>query len=114
MPSDKRTGNARGKTAGISRRDLVMRVAAGAGGLALAGRVSSAFAQATDVIKIGFVSPADRAAWRLRRRRPLRARSRAQGIGQRTDGRRQEVQGRDHRSGFAVRPGARQPIGARR
>ena len=57
MPSNKRTGNANGNTAGISRRDLVTRVAAGAGGLALAGRLSPAFAQASDVIKIGFVSP---------------------------------------------------------
>ena len=57
MPSNRRTGNASGKTAGISRRDLVKRVAAGAGGLALAGRLSPAFAQASDVIKIGFVSP---------------------------------------------------------
>ena len=41
----------------FSRRDFVKRAAAGAGGLALAGKVTSAFAQASDVIKIGFVSP---------------------------------------------------------
>ena len=41
----------------MSRRDFVKRAAAGAGGLALAGKVPSAFAQANDVIKIGFVSP---------------------------------------------------------
>jgi branched-chain amino acid transport system substrate-binding protein len=43
--------------ASVSRRDFVKRAAAGAGGLALAGTISSAFAQAGDVIKIGFVSP---------------------------------------------------------
>src|ERR1700677_395968 len=43
--------------ASVSRRDFVKRAAAGAGGLALAGTMSSAFAQAGDVIKIGFVSP---------------------------------------------------------
>jgi branched-chain amino acid transport system substrate-binding protein len=41
----------------VSRRDFVKRAAAGAGGLVLAGNASSAFAQATDVIKIGFISP---------------------------------------------------------
>jgi branched-chain amino acid transport system substrate-binding protein len=44
-------------SANVSRRDFVKRAAAGAGGLALAGNMSSAFAQASDVIKIGFVSP---------------------------------------------------------
>jgi len=43
--------------AGVSRRDFVKRAAAGAGGLALAGKVSSAFAQGTETLKIGFVSP---------------------------------------------------------
>jgi branched-chain amino acid transport system substrate-binding protein len=60
MPSSKRTGT---KTtfdraaASVSRREFVKRAAAGAGSLALAGNMSSAFAQAGDVIKIGFVSP---------------------------------------------------------
>ena len=43
--------------AGLSRRDFVTRVAAGAGGLAFAGGMPSAFAQGGDLIKIGFVSP---------------------------------------------------------
>ncbi|HTV31421.1 MAG TPA: ABC transporter substrate-binding protein [Xanthobacteraceae bacterium] len=42
---------------GVSRRDFVKRAAVGAGGLAIASRIPSAFAQASDVIKIGFVSP---------------------------------------------------------
>jgi branched-chain amino acid transport system substrate-binding protein len=64
MPSSKRTDNqnTNQKTlgvadTGVSRRDFVKRAAAGASGLALAGKVSSAFAQASDLIKIGFVSP---------------------------------------------------------
>jgi branched-chain amino acid transport system substrate-binding protein len=64
MPSSKSTGNRNtnqkpfGATAGgVSRREFVKQAAAGAGGLALAGSMSSAFAQASDVIKIGFVSP---------------------------------------------------------
>ncbi len=43
--------------AGVSRRDFVKSAAVGAGGLALAGRVSSAFAKGGETIKIGFVSP---------------------------------------------------------
>jgi branched-chain amino acid transport system substrate-binding protein len=60
MPSKKRnasppsSGSARRR---LSRRDFVKQAAAGAGTLAFAGSVSTAFAQATDVIKIGFVSP---------------------------------------------------------
>jgi len=42
---------------GLSRREFVKQAAAGAGSLAFAGSVSTAFAQAADVIKIGFVSP---------------------------------------------------------
>jgi branched-chain amino acid transport system substrate-binding protein len=42
---------------GVSRRDFVKHAAAGAGGLVLSGSVSSVFAQASDVIKVGFVSP---------------------------------------------------------
>ncbi len=64
MPSSKQTDNQtvnpkRLDTAGsaVSRREFVKRAAAGAGGLAIAGGMSSAFAQASDVIKIGFVSP---------------------------------------------------------
>jgi branched-chain amino acid transport system substrate-binding protein len=62
MPSRKQTSNQRKvqKTfdvVGVSRRDFVKRAAAGAGGFALAGHVSSVFAQASDTIKIGFVSP---------------------------------------------------------
>ena len=60
MPSSKQTENQKTlgvSDAGVSRRDFVKRAAAGAGGLALAGKVPSAFAQANDVIKIGFVSP---------------------------------------------------------
>jgi branched-chain amino acid transport system substrate-binding protein len=64
MPSSKRTEIQRPaptahrpETRGVSRRDFVKRVSAGIGGVALAGRVSSAFAQAADVIKIGFISP---------------------------------------------------------
>jgi branched-chain amino acid transport system substrate-binding protein len=64
MPSSKSTGNRNtnqkpfGAAAGsVSRREFVKHAAAGAGGLALAGSMSSAFAQASDVIKIGFVSP---------------------------------------------------------
>jgi branched-chain amino acid transport system substrate-binding protein len=45
------------KIAGVSRRDFVKRAAAGASGIALAGKMSAAFAQASDIIKIGFVSP---------------------------------------------------------
>jgi branched-chain amino acid transport system substrate-binding protein len=60
MPSNKRTQDRKllgASGIGVSRRDFVKRAAASAGGLALAGRASSAFAQASDVIKIGFVSP---------------------------------------------------------
>jgi len=60
MPSKKRNTNkpASGVAPlGVSRRDFVKRAAAGAGGIAFAGRISTAFAQAADVIKIGFVSP---------------------------------------------------------
>ncbi len=62
MPSDKRTQTAIQKPLGataasVSRREFVKRAAAGAGGVALAGRMSTAFAQASDLIKIGFVSP---------------------------------------------------------
>ncbi len=62
MASSKRTGNTKQKpsgvtTGGVSRREFVKRAAAGAGGLALSGSMSSAFAQASDTIKIGFVSP---------------------------------------------------------
>jgi branched-chain amino acid transport system substrate-binding protein len=47
------------RAVGVSRRDFVRHVAAGAGGVVLAnkGGITSAFAQASDVIKIGFVSP---------------------------------------------------------
>jgi branched-chain amino acid transport system substrate-binding protein len=60
MPSNKRTETQKTfdiASANVSRRDFVKRAAAGAGGLALAGNMSSAFAQAGDVIKVGFVSP---------------------------------------------------------
>lgn len=60
MPSNERTENQQSeqKSLGaVSRRDFVKRAAAGAGGLALAGKVAPAFAQSSDVIKIGFVSP---------------------------------------------------------
>jgi branched-chain amino acid transport system substrate-binding protein len=60
MRSNKRTETQKTfdiASANVSRRDFVKRAAAGAGGLALAGNMSSAFAQASDVIKIGFVSP---------------------------------------------------------
>ncbi len=60
MPSKKRntTNPSSGTTPrGVSRRDFVKTAAAGAGGIAFAGRISTAFAQAADVIKIGFVSP---------------------------------------------------------
>jgi branched-chain amino acid transport system substrate-binding protein len=57
MRSNKRHEIIGQKTAGVSRRDFVKRAAAGAGGLALAGQMTSAFAQASDLIKIGFVSP---------------------------------------------------------
>ena len=61
MPSRKQTSNQNGERtifdADVSRRDFVKRAVAGASGLALAGTVSSAFAQATDTLKIGFVSP---------------------------------------------------------
>ena len=45
--------------AGVSRRGFVRQVAAGAGGIVLANKsgITSAFAQASDVIKVGFVSP---------------------------------------------------------
>src|SRR5580700_15650 len=42
---------------GVSRRDFVKHATVGAGGLVLSGSGSSVFAQASDVIKIGFVSP---------------------------------------------------------
>lgn len=54
MPSNKRTEDQAKTIAGVSRRDFVKR---GAGGLALGTKTTSAFAQASDVIKIGFVSP---------------------------------------------------------
>ncbi|MDE1973377.1 MAG: ABC transporter substrate-binding protein, partial [Hyphomicrobiales bacterium] len=63
MPSSKRTQNVNRKlhrvasAVGLSRRDFVKRAAAGAGGLALAGKVTAAFADASDVIRIGFISP---------------------------------------------------------
>ena len=57
MPSKKRTRNWTTGALSLSRRDFVKRVAAGAGGLAIAGKASSAFAQAADTLKIGFVSP---------------------------------------------------------
>jgi branched-chain amino acid transport system substrate-binding protein len=64
MQSSKRIGNQQsnyGRTAAttrkVSRREFVGGTAAGAGALVLAGKVPAAFAQASDVIKIGFVSP---------------------------------------------------------
>ncbi len=57
MPSKKWKQSQMTSLPGLSRRDFVKRAAAGAGGLALAGNMSSAFAQAADTIKIGFVSP---------------------------------------------------------
>ncbi len=60
MQSNKRTGSRQMMDAarrGVSRRDFVKRAAAGAGALAFAGKASSAVAQASDVLKIGFVSP---------------------------------------------------------
>lgn len=64
MPASKRTGNQQpncrmiGAAAGnVSRREFVRRTATGAGALALASKVPAAFAQASDVIRIGFVSP---------------------------------------------------------
>jgi branched-chain amino acid transport system substrate-binding protein len=60
MPSKKRNGSQQSSPAArrrISRREFVKQAAAGAGTLAFAGSVTTAFAQAADVIKIGFVSP---------------------------------------------------------
>ncbi|HTZ02880.1 MAG TPA: ABC transporter substrate-binding protein [Xanthobacteraceae bacterium] len=61
MRSGKGTGSeqSNGKAAarGVSRRDFVKHGAAGVGGLALAGRITQASAQAADVIKVGFISP---------------------------------------------------------
>ncbi len=60
MPSKKRNTNKPSSGVaprGLSRRDFVKRATAGAGGIAFAGSISTAFAQAADVIKIGFVSP---------------------------------------------------------
>ena len=58
MPSNKRISGLISSTSpGVSRRDFLKRAAAGAGGLALAGKVTSAFADASDVIRIGFISP---------------------------------------------------------
>lgn len=60
MASKKQAENLTGspaRAAGLSRRDFVKRAATGAGALAVAGRISTASAQASDVIKIGFVSP---------------------------------------------------------
>src|SRR5580658_7611464 len=60
MPSKKRNTNESSSGVaprGLSRRDFVKNAAAGAGGIAFAGRISTAFAQAADVIKIGFISP---------------------------------------------------------
>src|ERR1700722_17404917 len=60
MPSKKRSTNkplAGVAPRGLSRRDFVKRAAAGAGGVAFAGRSSPVFAPAADVIKPGFVSP---------------------------------------------------------
>jgi branched-chain amino acid transport system substrate-binding protein len=57
MPSNERSGSSNRKTPRVSRRDFVKQAAAGAGAAALAGRMSPAFAQASDVIKIGFISP---------------------------------------------------------
>src|SRR3984957_3985859 len=58
MPSKKRNTNESSSGVaprGLSRRDFVKNAAAG--GIAFAGRISTAFAQAADVIKIGFISP---------------------------------------------------------
>jgi branched-chain amino acid transport system substrate-binding protein len=57
MPSNKRTKKQIAIAAGLSRRDFVKQAAAGAGGMALATGMTSAFAQAGDTLKIGFVSP---------------------------------------------------------
>jgi branched-chain amino acid transport system substrate-binding protein len=57
MPSNRRTKKQIAVAAGLSRRDFVKQAAAGAGGLALATSMTSAFAQAGDSLKIGFVSP---------------------------------------------------------
>src|SRR5579885_2432038 len=60
MQSNNRTGSRQILDAarrGVSRRDFVKRAAAGAGALAFAGTASSAVAQASDELKIGFVSP---------------------------------------------------------
>ncbi len=60
MPSKKRSGSQQSSPSPrrrISRREFVKQAAAGAGTLAFAGSVTTAFAQAADVIKIGFVSP---------------------------------------------------------
>jgi branched-chain amino acid transport system substrate-binding protein len=57
MPSNRRTKKPIVVAAGLSRRTFVKQAAAGAGGLALATRMTSAFAQTSDSLKIGFVSP---------------------------------------------------------
>jgi branched-chain amino acid transport system substrate-binding protein len=45
------------ETTDLTRREFVARVGMGAGGIMLAGGISTASAAATDVIKIGFISP---------------------------------------------------------
>ena len=56
MPSDKRNERIIGAVSGaVSRRKFLKQVAAGAGGSVLASGV--AFAQSTETIKVGFVSP---------------------------------------------------------
>ena len=109
MPSSKTTEKS-SKTLsgpGVSRRDFVK--GAAAGGPALTGTMSRAFAQAGDVIKIGFVSPRTGALGGFgetdRYVLDLARKALAGGL----DGRRQDIRGRDPRPGHPVRSVARRP-----
>ena len=107
MPSKKRNTNkpASGVAPlGVSRRDFVKRAAAGAGGIAFAGRISTAFAQAADVIKIGFVSPRTGPLGGFGEGDPFVLGLARKALANGTYVGRQEVQSRDHR------PGLRNPI----
>jgi branched-chain amino acid transport system substrate-binding protein len=57
MRSSKHIEGSGRKMPGVSRRDFVKHTAVRLSGVALGAKTSSAFAQASDLIKIGFVSP---------------------------------------------------------
>ena len=96
---------------GVSRRDFVKRAAAGAGGLASRAGMSSAFARASDVIRIGFVSPSTGPLGGFGEGDPyvLDVARKALANGLTVGGKKYKVEIIDQR--LTVGPGARQPIG---